>query len=825
VKKIILFLVLSTVLSFNSGATVIYVDSINTGGYQDGTEWAYAFSSIQGALSAAVAGDSIWVAKGIYQPAVSTPFHLKDSVKIFGGFLNTHTSFSQRNPQLYTTSLKGNGTKGIIRNTELDYITPATLVDGFTFSEGLYEEQTTAANLYTTGGAIYLDNASPSINNCIFENNKSVCSSTGGGAIASFNGSPIITNCTFINNTCMSRDLSTFGSGGSGGALMMYYATNAIIKNCVFTDNKALAFTTVQAQNGMAHGGAIQANGGTYTLDSCTFTNNVANGDGGAIFTYGISKINVTHCTFNGNYATNKSSFITYGDLSLCHGGVIASYATTYLPTAGLFINNCTFSGNYLVNNVVDNSNRWAHGGVIYANNYSNVKVNNSTFSDNYISFTNPGSSTPGFELRGGVIYNQSPYMEIQGCSFSNTRLKITGTLPLPNVPIAHGGAIYSISPLLISQCTFTNNKAKRGGAIYFEFLNDTAKINNCRFVADSAQTGGAVFNASKATKMQNCLFAKNVADSLGAAVYNDHTFLPTINCTFAQNNALMGGSAIYNGANSTVQLVNSIIWGNNSGIFTDGSSVTTAAYSLVQGYPANVPNHNLAGTTNPLFVDTAIGNYRLLSTSNCIDAGNNASNNTTTDLDNYTRINGTAIDLGGFESGNMPLGVKFITFSAYRRSDKSVHLEWTANCDGMTNYELQKSLDGVHYRSIYTIKEKSAGEHSHDYSDLNLSAINYYRVQAKEMGADPVYSSVALIKDYNLNETKVYPNPTTDYVNITFGENYGSKVECRLLDIYGRTLLKLTLSGKSGIVSLSQFPCGVYFLRIGNETFKLRKN
>ena len=51
-----------------------------TGSSVDGLSWSTAFTDVQDALSIAVTGDEIWVAKGVYPPGVtvSETFQLQD---------------------------------------------------------------------------------------------------------------------------------------------------------------------------------------------------------------------------------------------------------------------------------------------------------------------------------------------------------------------------------------------------------------------------------------------------------------------------------------------------------------------------------------------------------------------------------------------------------------------------------------------------------------------------------------------------------------------------------------------------------------------------
>ena len=104
-KILLLSLVLSCRFLFSQ--SIIYVNHAATGA-NDGSSWADAYTDFQSALDSALAGDQIWVAKGVYKPSryidsSLAPYHprtvtfrLVDSVGHYGGFDGTETSLSQR---------------------------------------------------------------------------------------------------------------------------------------------------------------------------------------------------------------------------------------------------------------------------------------------------------------------------------------------------------------------------------------------------------------------------------------------------------------------------------------------------------------------------------------------------------------------------------------------------------------------------------------------------------------------------------------------------------------------------------------------------------
>jgi hypothetical protein len=280
-KKIVL-LAFVILYSLYANATHWYVN-INATGANNGTSWVDAFTDLQLGLGATVGGDSVWVAQGVYKPTTTTTrtisFVLPTSCKVFGGFNGTETLLSQRNFITNVTILSGN-----IGNTTLtsdnsytvvsaSNVSSSTLLDGFKIIAG----HNTVGSYQ--GPGFNNKNGSPTISNCIFQDNYS--GYNGGALCSTGSGSIAIKGCTFLFNNALSN----------GGAI--YIDGNATISDCIIKENLA----------SLAAGG-IYLNGGNVNIDRCIITKNEATAShSGAIGVNDAAIMNLTNSLIVGNYS------------------------------------------------------------------------------------------------------------------------------------------------------------------------------------------------------------------------------------------------------------------------------------------------------------------------------------------------------------------------------------------------------------------------------------------------------------------------------------------------------------------------------------------
>ena len=267
------------------------------------------YPTIQEGINAAVSGDTVEVADNTYT-----------------GTNNKNLSFSGK----AITVISANGAENCVIDCENDGYgfafnsseTQDSILDGFTITHGFQSGM--------NGGAVRINNASPTIQNCIINDNNG----QNGGGIHCEGGNPKIIGCHILANT-------TTGSGGGA----WFHSSRPEIVSCIFDSNQSAQY-----------GAGIFLSNFSVFITGCNFTNNVVIGNysGGGIHLITIELSTITNSVFTGNEAFtgggvysdgggNRNTFfncLIYGNTSRTGAGAgIYSYDYTQLL-------NCTIADN-----------------------------------------------------------------------------------------------------------------------------------------------------------------------------------------------------------------------------------------------------------------------------------------------------------------------------------------------------------------------------------------------------------------------------------------------------------------------------------------------
>jgi len=219
---------------------------------------------------------------------------------------------------------------------------------------------------------------------------------------------------------------------------------------------------------------------------------------------------------------------------------------------------------------------------------------------------------------------------------------------------------------------------SSQGGGMY-NSSSSSAKITNCVFRGNIADTGGALRNSSSQPAIENCVFSGNYSPTMGGAIYNTVSGTVIIrNCSFTGNrtDSSYGGAGIF--TDSAMELYNSIVWNNVAGsssnelaqIYPLNTSMTVSA-TCFQGFSNNVyrlrgnldVDPQFYGPISPFSAPSTSGNFHLLECSSLLNAGSNVFLGTWPfDLDGNPRVYNGAVDMGAYEAQYSSTPVTILT-------------------------------------------------------------------------------------------------------------------------------------------------------------------
>ena len=367
-----------------------------------------------------------------------------------------------------------------------------------------------------------------------------------------------VSNIEFIGcggNIIKSINISLFvgvifhGFNNSGTALQLI-DTNAKIVNCQLVSNmmgslheQLLLYLLLRYPFPAWVGGALVSIHSNVSIRKCIFYKNRAE-VGGVIFARRSSNLDISGSIFINNRCF--SALITQITL----GGVV------YLEESTMAISESVFEGNSATH----------LGGVIVAF-YGVIRINNSSFQNNYLPFGVGGALFLQYSIAtiqdsqfvrnsaysAGVVFAFSSMFSVFGSSFFlNKAIGYGGVIVFSNGELVSesdnstlaNSTVPDVIPYVIEQCSFSFNSANSGGVITFYVCD--AIIKACQFHHNAANDTGGVADLTVSTLyISGTTFTSNKANS-GGVLHAQRSKLITVEeCIFSSNSAILLGGTI----------------------------------------------------------------------------------------------------------------------------------------------------------------------------------------------------------------------------------------------------------------------------------------
>jgi hypothetical protein len=288
----------------------------------------------------------------------------------------------------------------------------------------------------------------------------------------------------------------------------------------------------------------------------------------------------------------------------------------------------------------------------------------------------------------------------------------------------------------------------------------------------------------------------------------------------------------------NVLTMKNNIFWINTAANITDPNLQPFNGPQLIHqsnlyhlsggnmGFNMDGSEHNLSESDQPFqnndfSADPTTWNYELKEFSVAVNIGQN----TGIDKDYYEQSVpfGGAPDAGIAENLQLTtLPVEFISAQGYSITDGNT-IEWEANNDATSRYEVEKSNEGKNFTTIGTVPYKSNGSATtrYQFTDNNVKGdVQYYRIKVtgKGTGNKDTYSKTIAIKNSApAGNISVYPNPAKDYVYVKMPDNNFQNKEMVLVNMSGVELKRARINEGSSPFRLdvSALPRGAYVIKL----------
>jgi len=171
---------------------------------------------------------------------------------------------------------------------------------------------------------------------------------------------------------------------------------------------------------------------------------------------------------------------------------------------------------------------------------------------------------------------------------------------------------------------------------------------------------------------------------------------------------------------------------------------------------------------------------------------------------------------------------------------DNATQLEWSTSAEtNSDHFVIERSLDGVSYTDIGTVKStgNSSVNNVYTYSDINAVTqqgnIIYYRLRMVDIDGSTKYSNVVSISlNEKVEKISVVPNPVQGISKVYITVINGGTANWKVVDNSGVVVMQNNLQLKPGANSLSldmtRLAAGIYYLNVSgpgiNQKVKLQK-
>lgn len=189
----------------------------------------------------------------------------------------------------------------------------------------------------------------------------------------------------------------------------------------------------------------------------------------------------------------------------------------------------------------------------------------------------------------------------------------------------------------------------------------------------------------------------------------------------------------------------------------------------------------------------------------------------------------------------NGPLPVGLLNFDARLEGkgyDAKVDLRWTTTSEvDASHFIVERSQNALDWTEVTSVSAQGNTNTNTDYQAADekpLAGKSFYRLKQIDRDNSFAHSGVRVINNEVEARVNIYPNPTSDQLNVQFSLEKDAQIEIKLLTVDGRVAKSILFNGKPGSqvseLNIGELANGVYEVNIYNNnelmsTSKVQKN
>lgn len=372
--------------------------------------------------------------------------------------------------------------------------------------------------------------------------------------------------------------------------------------------------------------------------------------------------------------------------------------------------------------------------------------------------------------------------------------------------------------------------------------VNESATCQNCTFSGGTLSISNETLNIQYAGSSPITTFFNGttvLVSGSSQVTVNAPLSLTNASFTFSNTSSMttsynvsLSASKIYLDDNSSMTTngpsTTTIDLSNTSKIVIGNGSTTTKAIFTVSGPTLNLYDNSTVALANQNSVYYNWANYNYASTAAAAGKSYSSSGVAINCGSGYTHscsnpaVYGPATLSATGVAASVTLPIVLTGFSAVLNNDHGVTLDWNTQEEvNFSHFIIERSADGETWVGIGTVEAKGNSEVETAYTYVDeqpLSGNNFYRLTEVNLDNSYVYSQVVVVRTTTIAKLSLFPNPATNYINISLGGNSNSVVTVLLTSASGQRLAEKQATGGAGTIvtfPVQNLAAGMYILTV----------